>query len=136
MGIRENKAALLDSIEAFNDPKDRQRYFTALYTPDAVIHSIPGYTPDLDGFRKYYGRLWAAFPDMRLNLEDVVAEGDVLAPRFTGTGTNTGPLGDMAPTGKRVTFAGMTVLYFRGGKCFERWGIFDQMGLMRQLRGG
>ena len=136
MGTRENKATLLESVVAFNDANDRMRYFDVLYGGDATMPGLRGYSTGLDGFKQYYTRLWAAFPDLHMRLEDMVAEGDNVSARFTVTGTHTGPLGEVQPTGKRVLFTGATFLRFRDGKCYERWGVFDQLGLMEQLTGG
>lgn len=134
MGASENRAALLRSVVAFNDVRDRSAYFD-LYTPDAVTPDLPGgLPPNLDGFRRYYSELWAAFPDMHLTVEDIVAEGDTVAGRFVVTGTHLGPFKGIASTGKEVRFEGMTMLHFREGKCVERWGIFGIQGLMAQLQ--
>jgi len=134
MGVSDNRAALLRSVVAFNNVRDRSGYFD-LYTRDAVTPDLPGgLPPDLNGFRRYYAELWAAFPDMHLTVEDIVAEGDSAAGRFVVTGTHLGPFKGIAPTGRKVRFEGMTMLHFRNGKCIERWGIFGISGVMAQLR--
>jgi steroid delta-isomerase-like uncharacterized protein len=134
MGASENRAALLRSVVAFNNTRDRSAYFD-LYASDAVIPDLPGgLPPNLDGFRRYYAELWSAFPDMHLTVEDIAAERDTVAGRFVVTGTHLGPFKGIFPTGKAVRFEGMTMLHFRDGKCVGRWGIFGIAGVLAQLQ--
>lgn len=57
-----------------------------------------------------------AFPDARFTVEEIIAEGDAVATRWTWSGTHLGPYQDIAPTGKHLTQAGMTIFHFAGGK--------------------
>jgi predicted ester cyclase len=74
-----------------------------------------------------------AFPDVRMTVEDGFAEGDKVVVRWTGRGAHTGELMGIPPTGKQVTVTGIDVYRVAGGKLVERWGEFDQMGMMQQL---
>ena len=75
----------------------------------------------------------SAFPDTQMTVEDELADGDKVATRWTATGTHTGELMGIPPTGKQVTVTGMDINRLVGGKIVEHWGEFDQMGMMQQL---
>lgn len=74
-----------------------------------------------------------AFPDARWHVDLLVAEGDLVAARWTATGTFTGPWGQAAPTGKRATFSGVNFFRFQDGKVVELWNHRDDLGLMEQV---
>ena len=127
----ENKAILIRALDNWNKG-DLDRYLQ-IYDPNVVLHGYQGVGPGLDSVKQFYMGFWAAFPGVQITIDDVVAEGDQLACRFTAAGTNTGPFMGMPPTGKQVNFTGMTILRFANGKCVERWAQADFMGLMQQL---
>ena len=133
MSAAENRASLQRAVAHFNDPASRERYLE-LYDPRAVLHGYQGIEePGLAGIRRFYEAFWAAFPDARLTVEDVLTEGDRLACRFVVRGTHRGELMGIGPTGKSVHLPGITILRFRAGKCVERWSQADFLGLLQQL---
>ena len=73
------------------------------------------------------------FPDYRIMIEDLVAEDDKVAKRWTFRGTNTGEYMGMPPTGKQVMMRAVTIYCFAGGKVQEIWWNYDAAGLMQQL---
>lgn len=75
----------------------------------------------------------AAFPDLRMRIDLLVAQDDLVAARWTTEGTNTGPWAGTAPTGKRATFSGVNIFRFERGKVVELWNHRDDLGLMQQL---
>lgn len=75
----------------------------------------------------------AAFPDLRMRVDLVLAEGDLVAARWTTEGTNTGAWGGHEPTGKRAVFSGVNIFRFVEGKVVELWNHRDDLGLMQQL---
>ena len=75
----------------------------------------------------------SAFPDLHFTLEDLVVEGDKIVARWTCSGTHQGVFRGMAPTGKRVTFAGMTLYRIAQGKIVEQWTVEDGISLYQQL---
>ena len=77
--------------------------------------------------------LRTAFPDLRFTIEELVAEGDMVAGRLTMSGTHEGPLMGMPPTGRPVRQDHMHCVRFEGGKAVEHWGVRDDLGMMRQL---
>jgi predicted ester cyclase len=74
-----------------------------------------------------------AFPDARVTVEDQIAEGDKVVDRWTATGTPTGDLMSVPPTGRRIEVSGITISRFAGGKIVEDWYQGDDLGMMQQL---
>jgi predicted ester cyclase len=120
--------------------KDLEGYL-AMYS-DSVIHH--GYSsrirPGVKGLREHYIALLKGFPDLRVEIEDIIAEGEKVAHRFTFCGTHRGEFLGVAPTGRSVSAAGMQVNLFSGGKCIEVWSVHDtfrflsEIGAVSQLR--
>jgi predicted ester cyclase len=77
--------------------------------------------------------LRTAFPDLHFTIEELIAEGDVVAGRLTMSGTHEGPLMGMPPTGRSVQQAHMHFVRFRDGKAVEHWGVRDDLGMMQQM---
>jgi steroid delta-isomerase-like uncharacterized protein len=75
----------------------------------------------------------AAMPDGTMTLEDVVAEDDRVAYRWTMRGTQTGPMRGIPPTGKSFVMSGMTVMRIADGKIVAGWHNFDMVGMLQQL---
>jgi predicted ester cyclase len=74
-----------------------------------------------------------AFPDVRLTINDQIAEGDIVVTRWTATGTHNGELMGIAPTSKRATVTGVDIDRYQGGKVVEAWASYDMLGLLQQL---
>ena len=75
----------------------------------------------------------SAFPDLRMEVDVLLAEDDLVAARWTSSGTFTGPWADVAPTGRRATFSGVNIFRFAGGRVVELWNHRDDLGLMQQV---
>jgi steroid delta-isomerase-like uncharacterized protein len=70
---------------------------------------------------------------MTIHIDEMVAEGDMVAVRWTGSGTNTGAGKGFPAIGKRISAAGMTSWRFRDGRIAEEWGLVDMPSVLRQL---
>jgi steroid delta-isomerase-like uncharacterized protein len=92
-----------------------------------------GAMPGLAGLKKQMTDFRAAFPDIKFTVNDVVAEGDKVWGLITITGTNTGPMMGMPPTGKAINMQGVDIVKITNGKCVEHWGFFDHAKMMEQL---
>jgi steroid delta-isomerase-like uncharacterized protein len=101
--------------------------------PDYVCHEVDQDIRGPEGVRQFISMLRAAFPDLHVTVEDVIAEGDKIVQRWTGHGTNQGELMGIPPTGNRVSVAGITISRFKDGKVSEEWEVYDMMGMMQQL---
>lgn len=106
-----------------------------VFAADCVIHinGSPDRNLDRAGFKQMMAGLLAAFPDIRLTIEDQVVMGDKVAMRWVAEGTHTAALGPVPPTGRRVRVDGLFLDYVRDGKVVERWEQWDQMGMLQQL---
>jgi steroid delta-isomerase-like uncharacterized protein len=106
-----------------------------LYAPDYVLHdpSLPEDLHGPEGLKRYAAMSRGAFPDARVSVEDQIAEGDKVVDRWTATGTHTGDLMGVPPTGRRIEVSGITIGRFAGGKIVEDWYQGDDLGMMRQL---
>ena len=76
--------------------------------------------------------LRTAFPDLHFTIEELVAEGNIVAGRLTMRGTHEGPLMGMPPTGRSVRQDHTHFVRFRDGKAVEHWGMRDELGMMQQ----
>ena len=101
-----------------------------------VVHHDP-YDPNaaegLEGMKRTIELNRIAFPDMRLSVEDQVAEGDKVVTRWTGEMTHLGELAGAAPTGNRVTISGITIDRFEDGKIVEAWRSMDMLSVLREI---
>ena len=134
MSTQENKALARRVLEEmFN--KGNLNLADEVFAPDYVDHD-PAMPEDIrgpEGFKEYVSIFRTAFPDIHLEIEDQVAEGDKVVTRWTGTGTHEGDLMGIAPTGNKVTLPGMEIVRISGGKLAEGWEGYDSMVLMEQL---
>ncbi|HZD60663.1 MAG TPA: ester cyclase [Anaerolineae bacterium] len=132
MSTEENKKLYYDAMDAFNRG-DLDTYW-GYFSPDFVNHSASlGGTLDLEGAKQSMQAELSALPDLKLNVVDVVAEGDMVAARGTMTGTQTGSFQGIAPTGKQVSIESMVFLRIVDGKFVENWEVADTYGMMVQL---
>jgi steroid delta-isomerase-like uncharacterized protein len=103
---------------------------------DFLAPTYVGYTPGTpdvkgpDSFRQRHTALSTAFPDFRFTVEEIIAEGDKVAVRYTLRGTHRGDFMGIAPTGKEMTWTGITLFHIANGKIQETWLMTD---LVRQL---
>ena len=74
-----------------------------------------------------------AFSDLRLTVEDMIAEGETVVARWSCRGAHKGDLNGIAPTGKQFVISGVSIVRFTGGKMVEGWINWDALGLMQQL---
>lgn len=107
-----------------------------LCAPDFTTHD-PAEAGDIEGIEAHKERLAKyreAMPDMHFEIQDQVASRDRVVTRWTVTGTNTGELQGMKPTGRPVEIDGMTIDRFDAvGRIQESWDYWDNLGFMRQL---
>jgi len=105
-----------------------------LFAADMVDRNpIPGQLPGLAGFKQWMATARRSFPDLRGTVEQVLAEGDLVAGRVTWRGTQAGAFVGVAPTGRFVAFEAYHIARFEGGKAAEWWGTADIFGALAQL---
>jgi len=99
----------------------------------------PGYVEHSEGFqgvepfRQQVAAFRAAFPDLRVAIEDVLTDGDRFASRTTVTGTHAGDLMGMPATGKRISVEAVDIGRVHDGQAAERWGGLNMYALLTQL---
>lgn len=86
-----------------------------------------------EGMKQFVQIYKEAFPDVRITINDQIAEGDKVCTRWTATGTHKGALMGIAPTGKYATVTGVDIDRFQGGKVVESWASYDMHGMLQQL---
>ncbi len=133
MSTEENKALYRRYYEALSQ-RDYAR-LDDLIAPTFVYHApgIPDLPPGPEAFKQLVSGYVAAFPDMRLTIEDVIAEGDKVAARLTYRGTHQGEFQGIASTGKQIRMSSIDVVRIAGGKIAEEWESPDFLGLLQQL---
>jgi predicted ester cyclase len=105
-----------------------------LIAPEFLNHEAPpGRDRGPESMRGLATMLRTAFPDLRFTIEELVAEGDIVAGRLTMGGTHEGPLMGMPPTGRSVRQDHMHFVRYWDGKAVEHWGVRDELGMMQQM---
>lgn len=135
MPTEDNKALARRFFQEFWDQKN-VTVADELVAANHVDHtpgSPPGLPPGPEGFKQFASVYFAAFPDLRITIEDMVAEGDKVVTRWTTQATHKGNLMGIPPTGKQVIITGITINQIAGGKAVETWTNFDMLGLLQQI---
>jgi predicted ester cyclase len=106
-----------------------------LYSAEYVTHAVgPQFAPTLEGLKMFIRALRQGLPDLRCPMEEVVAEGERVAGRFSLRGTHTGTLLGIPSTGQQVNVGVMVIARFdERGKWVEDWASWDQLGMLQQL---
>ena len=99
-----------------------------------VDHSAPeGLPAGIEGYRMKVTAFVEAFPDLNISYSHQIAEGDMVAGRFTLTGTHKGDFVGIAATGKKISVTGHDQLRVKEEKIAEHWVEMDMLGMMQQL---
>jgi steroid delta-isomerase-like uncharacterized protein len=127
-----NKATVRKFYEAINT--GRFEIVDEVVAEDFVEHEVfPGLGPGREGVRQMFTMMRSAFPDLRMVIEDMIAEGDKVFVRGRMTGTNKGEFNGMAPTGRSMNVPFADFLRFADGRAVEHWGVTDSGTMMQQL---
>ena len=100
---------------------------------NARIHGLGPGVQGPDEFKAFHAAYCNAFPDVTITVDDVIAEGDMVAARWSGRATHSGDGLGFAATGREAQFSGMTFARIQNGKLVEGWNNFDQLGMFHQL---
>jgi steroid delta-isomerase-like uncharacterized protein len=103
---------------------------------DDYVAYVPGAPEPLrgkEGFREFTTTYLTGFPDGTITVDEQIAEGDIVATRWTGRGTHSGELMGIPATGKQVTVSGITFSRIVDGKAREAWLSWDTLSMMQQL---
>ena len=106
-----------------------------IFGPEFVSHDMPpGMPRGPEGVRQFYTGIRSGLPDVRLTVEDLIAEGDKVVVRWRARATHDGPFLGIPPTGKPVSFTGNAIYRLANGKVVERWVEVGLLGAVEQLR--
>jgi len=104
-----------------------------LFTPDYVNHDPVNRTKGLEAYKDFVKKYRDAFPDCRLEIDEVFSAGERVAVRWRYSGTHKGQLEGMPPTGRHVTGTGISIDHFSGERIREAFTDWDALGLMQQI---
>ena len=132
MSAEENKAIARRAYDAIN--RIDLDALEEMVDSDITDHDpAPGQGPGLEGVKQYFSALHAAFPDVHMDVEDMIAEGEKVVARVSVSGTHQGEFLGIEPTGNRVTIKGIDILRITDGRVVEHWGNFDDLSMLQQL---
>ena len=132
MAAETNKLVMNRFLEFINTASEKLAQ--ELISPSAVFH-VPGRTEPMRGPAGYLaiiGMMRGGFPDIQWTLEEMVAEGDKVAARFTMRGTHRGTFFGIPPTGKTISVQAVNIYRLSGGQFVEEHGQPDMLGLLQQ----
>ena len=133
MGASENKVLVRRLFEQGMNER-RADVFEECLAPDFVNHDLPGPTPGPEGFFQSFAMFEAAFPDLRVNVGEVLAaEDDKVVTRSSWTGTHQGEFMGVAASGAQVEVEFIDIWRIEHGLIAESWVRMDFLGLMQQV---
>lgn len=130
-----NKATAMRLLDAMNsgDLEFMSRTADEIFEPDVRQHS-PVEATGVQAIKEMvFERLYRAFPDLHITLEDMIEEGDKVAVKDLVTGTHLGEFNGLPPTGKSVSYREIFIARFANGRIAEAWGVVDVFTQMKQL---
>ena len=132
MSTEDNKAVFRRWCEVIS--QNRLDRVEEIIAADEVDHAVPPGVPSgLEGVKQIFTLFHAAFPDLQIQIDDLIAFGDQVVGLVTARGTHQGEFMGIAPTGKPVSFNAIDVVRIASGKIVERWSQADLFALLQQL---
>ena len=132
MTAQENKTRFGELAEALW--KDRNLdVLDDVLSPKFVGHAKPANIYGPQGLKNVAEMFFAAFPDWQVELNEVVAEGDIVATRWTGRGTHKGVFEGFPPTDQEIKVEGMAFVRFEDDRIVEAWPLIDFADVIRQI---
>src|SRR5215208_686821 len=104
-----------------------------VYADTFVMHEPDEDVRGIEGLKQFVSMIRSALPDLRITLEEDIAEGEKVVSRWRAQGTHQGELMGIAPTGNEVAITGITIHRIEDGKIVEEWENWDALGLMQQI---
>jgi steroid delta-isomerase-like uncharacterized protein len=130
MSAEDNKAIAQRFFHALNDKNISA--FDDLIAEDYIQHN-PLVGQGREALKQFMPMYFAAFPDLRVSLEDLIADESKVVARWTMYGTHQGEFLGMPATGRKIEITGMDMWRVAGGKLAEHWDQLDNLGMMQQL---
>ena len=112
------------------DPAAVDEYFA----PDFVSHNLPpGFPPGSEGVRQFFTTFAGALRDVKVTIDTIVAEGDLVAVRTTTRGTHTGALFGIPASGRQLAIDGTDIVRVEDDRIVEHWGLTNTVGALQQV---
>jgi len=132
MSIKENKTIVLRSFKGFD--KGDLNELQELTSSNFVDHNpLPGQAPGVAGVKQASGVYRTAFPDAEVTIEDLIAEKDEVAIRWTGRGLHKGEFLGIPPSDRPVEMRGISIFRVANGKIVEQWSELNLLDIMLQI---
>jgi steroid delta-isomerase-like uncharacterized protein len=131
MSLEVNKVIVQRMFEAINTKNLVS--LEELMSPDFVMYMNSKETKGWNANRRFIEEEFNAFPDLRVNIEDILAEGNLVSVRVIETATHTNEYRGIAPTGNKLNYVVMMIWRIIDGKIVEGWVVYDQLGFLQQL---
>ena len=126
-----NRRAVRQLIQAWN--AGDVATLASMWEPQMVHHGRESEPTSAADTAAEMQRFLAAFPDLKMELQSVIAEGDMVATRIQMHATHLGSFLDAEPTGRSVSCRLMGQLRFVDGRVVEHWGVADGLQLLAQI---
>lgn len=106
--------------------------------PEIMAENFIDYNSDseqqgIEGFKQFLQMVSTAFPDLHIDIKDVLAEGNKVIARLSISGTQTGDLGTFPPSNKKASWTGIDILEINNSKITGRWSERNLLSLMKQI---
>ena len=139
MSIEDNKRVVATFVDVCQN-QHNLAFANEIFHPEFVNHYAPEGRPapagqgPVEHFKHFYGMLLRAFPDATMEINEQLAERDLVATRKTLRGTHRGELWGLPPSGNRVEWEFIDIFRIREGKLVEHWTHMDFEALRSQMR--
>jgi steroid delta-isomerase-like uncharacterized protein len=131
------KALAREMYESMVPGQDVDAMVDRYMAEDFVEHeAIPGMGNTRDTPRQMFAMVFAAFPDFRIVIHDMLQDGDKVASRVTFSGTHQGDFMGIPASGNRVEWDVIDIMQFRDDQAVAHWGVMDMAGAMAQMGAG
>ncbi len=114
--------------------KKRREAIAEMMASYCVLHDGAIQTVGPDGFYPFFERIHNTFTEIKTAVHDTIAEGDKICFRWSFEGKHAGDGLGLAPTGRRVTTTGISIVHVKDGKLIEGWQNWDMLGLLEQIK--
>jgi steroid delta-isomerase-like uncharacterized protein len=134
MSAKENKE-IFQRLSKINYSEGIEKALQKLkehYSPRFIAHLTEG-DLDLEKYLNIVSMLVNVFPDYKVTIEDLIAEGDKVVGRYTISGTQKAEFMGIPATGKKINFNGISIYRLVDGKVMEMWSLLDTVSIMQQL---
>jgi steroid delta-isomerase-like uncharacterized protein len=105
-----------------------------LCTENFIEHEeLPGVKPNREGVKQFFQMYRKAFPDLKFEIEQMIAKDDKVVTYITITGTHKAEFMGVPASGKKINLKGIDIVRFKNGRAVEHWGVTDTMTMMSQI---